>query len=357
MYEIGLRPVTEVGDLRSALDIDAGQLSRLLARMDEKGIVTRERSEGYGRRQRVRMTPAGLAERAVLVDRSVAENQRLLDQLDDEDQERLLGAMRTIRDLLGDAAEPPSVVLRRAEPGDLGWIVSRHGTLYVEEFGWIRAWRDSSRASSPTSRTRTTRPARRHGSPRRAGARRVDHVRGSRRGRRSAAPAPGRAERAGIGNRLAAGRRVPRFRTRGRLRRDDPVDELGPQRRATYLRASRVRAGRRAERTSAPIFFSSAPVSRFRGGSRRLGLSDLGSPAVATFPGQTMTTSRPSISAKSWSRVISGRRWAAAVAAMRASAVASSSAPVRRLGAVSALVPGAEQHQSGLPRPVKRRRL
>jgi DNA-binding MarR family transcriptional regulator/GNAT superfamily N-acetyltransferase len=136
MYEIGLRPVTEVGDLRSALDIDAGQLSRLLARMDGKGLVTRERSESDGRRQRVRLTRSGVAARAVLDDRSVAENRRLLEQLGDEDQERLLAAMRTIRDLLGDSVEPPKVALRRAEPGDLGWIVSRHGALYVEEYGW-----------------------------------------------------------------------------------------------------------------------------------------------------------------------------------------------------------------------------
>jgi DNA-binding MarR family transcriptional regulator/GNAT superfamily N-acetyltransferase len=137
LYELGLRPVMEVGDLRRELDIDGGQLSRLLARMDEKGLVSRERSEDDGRRQRVRLTDGGAAARAVLDERSAAENRRLLDGLGEEDQGRLLAAMETVRELLGDApASPPAVVLRPAEPGDLGWIAYRHGVLYAEEYRW-----------------------------------------------------------------------------------------------------------------------------------------------------------------------------------------------------------------------------
>jgi DNA-binding MarR family transcriptional regulator/GNAT superfamily N-acetyltransferase len=137
LYELGLRPVMEVGDLRGALGIDAGQLSRLLARMDADGLISRERSEQDGRRQRVRITGAGAAARAVLDERSAAANRRLLDGLTDEQQQRLLESMQTVRELLGDApAGPPTVVLRAAEPGDLGWIAHRHGALYAEEYRW-----------------------------------------------------------------------------------------------------------------------------------------------------------------------------------------------------------------------------
>src|SRR3954454_200279 len=57
LYELGQRERTDTGDLRRTLELDAGSLSRLLARLEKQGLIARERSAGDARRQVVGLTP------------------------------------------------------------------------------------------------------------------------------------------------------------------------------------------------------------------------------------------------------------------------------------------------------------
>ena len=136
LYELGQRDVTEVADLRRELDIDAGFLSRLLARLQRNGLVARERSQDDARRQRIRLTAEGSAAFAELDRRSAAEVGELLDALGEEDQRRLVAAMDVVRGVLEDVPRSDGFVLRPAHAGDYGWIVHRHGVLYAQEYAW-----------------------------------------------------------------------------------------------------------------------------------------------------------------------------------------------------------------------------
>jgi DNA-binding MarR family transcriptional regulator/GNAT superfamily N-acetyltransferase len=138
LYEMARRDVTRVADLRRALDIDAGYLSRVLGRFEADGLVTRQRSAADARRQDVALTSAGLAAAAELDARSDSQVGELLAGVD---RPRVLTAMREITDLLsadGADAGPRvrTVVLRPPAPGDLGWVLQRHGAVYAAEYGW-----------------------------------------------------------------------------------------------------------------------------------------------------------------------------------------------------------------------------
>lgn len=135
IFELAQRPSTEVATLRADLDLDAGYLSRILARFKRDGLVTIEVSDADGRRQIARLSRAGRRAYQTLDSRSQKEVEALLATLSDADQQRLLGALREIDRVLAKRA-PGLVVLRAPRAGDLGWIVERHGSLYAREYNW-----------------------------------------------------------------------------------------------------------------------------------------------------------------------------------------------------------------------------
>src|SRR5438105_15584330 len=56
VFELAQREATGAADLRRTLALDAGYLSRILARLEAEGLATRERSAADARRQVVRLT-------------------------------------------------------------------------------------------------------------------------------------------------------------------------------------------------------------------------------------------------------------------------------------------------------------
>ncbi|WP_222932645.1 bifunctional helix-turn-helix transcriptional regulator/GNAT family N-acetyltransferase [Nocardia yunnanensis] len=138
LFELANFGAAEVVDLRFGLDVDAGYLSRILARFEERGLVARRRSDADGRRQVVELTDAGRAAFAVLNQRTQEQIGQLLAPHSPVVRTRLVGAMRAIEQILDTDTEPDpaGVVLREPRPGDHGWVIQRNAELYAEEYGW-----------------------------------------------------------------------------------------------------------------------------------------------------------------------------------------------------------------------------
>src|SRR4051812_40125255 len=123
--------------LGNELSLDAGYLSRILRKFQDHKLIERMPSEADARNMLLTLTEKGKSEFAPLNAASNAEVNAMLSKLSAEEQQQLLGSMQRIERLLKLRQEKPApYMLRQHQPGDMGWIIYRHGILYAQEYNW-----------------------------------------------------------------------------------------------------------------------------------------------------------------------------------------------------------------------------
>jgi DNA-binding MarR family transcriptional regulator/N-acetylglutamate synthase-like GNAT family acetyltransferase len=134
LYELGQRGSSTASELRAELDLDAGYLSRLLANLQRQGLVAAEAPNEDRRRRHLTLTPKGRKAFGTLDESSRRAMGDMLAPLAPAHRDKLVQAMDTVQAVL----EPKerAIALRAHRPGDIGWVISRHGRVYDDEYGW-----------------------------------------------------------------------------------------------------------------------------------------------------------------------------------------------------------------------------
>ncbi|MEX1036755.1 MAG: helix-turn-helix domain-containing GNAT family N-acetyltransferase, partial [Sneathiella sp.] len=137
LYELNFGEKLTAGDLVKSLSLDPAYLSRLLKKFKTAGLLHTVRSKTDGRQRVLELTKEGRRVFAPYVKASRDEVAAILAPLSDQVQARLVEAMKVILSILDTEPEKPAPVFIRAHrPGDIGWVIHRHGALYATEYAF-----------------------------------------------------------------------------------------------------------------------------------------------------------------------------------------------------------------------------
>lgn len=137
LYELAHREAATASELAKSLALDPGYLSRIVKGFEQRRLIRRQPSKADARQYLLTLTDRGERRFAELNARSRSDMAEMVGALTARQQQRLVAAMGEIEALL--SAEPERgapYTLRAHQPGDIGWVVQRHGELYARECGW-----------------------------------------------------------------------------------------------------------------------------------------------------------------------------------------------------------------------------
>lgn len=135
LYELAHHHGVTATELSAELKLDAGYLSRILRKFERRDWIHRKPSASDGRQSFLALTNKGSAEFLPLEERSNQHVRRMLGEMSVEAQQQLIHAMEEIERVLSPPQERTQpYLLRSHQPGDMGWVVYRHGVLYSQEY-------------------------------------------------------------------------------------------------------------------------------------------------------------------------------------------------------------------------------
>jgi DNA-binding MarR family transcriptional regulator/GNAT superfamily N-acetyltransferase len=131
------RTTSTVTDIARALRLDPGHITRVVKSLETEGLLAKVPSTEDRRRNVLRLSPTG---RTVLRSAEAAWMPALsahVSSLAASDQMKLVEAMSVVEELLDpETPHRPYVTYRPHRPGDIGWIIQRHGEAYHDSHGW-----------------------------------------------------------------------------------------------------------------------------------------------------------------------------------------------------------------------------
>lgn len=137
LFELAARANGGAREIAIELNLDAGYLSRILRKFEDAGLMDRSPKPSDARHDRLRLTRKGQRGFADLNTRSADQARGVLGALTPSKRSTLIRSMRDMEDALDKTVQSRApFVLRLHRPGDIGWVIQRHGALYAEEYGW-----------------------------------------------------------------------------------------------------------------------------------------------------------------------------------------------------------------------------
>lgn len=136
LFELAQEHAMDRAELLSRLGVDPSFLTRILRRLESQGLVTSTTSSDDGRALVLALTQEGRRAFSVLDERSTEQVDRLLSPLTTDQVSTVTESMALITHLAAPHSGAGVVSVRGLVPGDLGWVVQRHGALYADEYGW-----------------------------------------------------------------------------------------------------------------------------------------------------------------------------------------------------------------------------
>jgi DNA-binding MarR family transcriptional regulator/GNAT superfamily N-acetyltransferase len=137
LFEIARGEAPVAVDIQRSLGMDAGYLSRVLARFETRGWIVRMSGGEDARRRPISLTPEGRAVFDLIDQRQRDEVREMLAPLSPTQQLDLAAALGAARTLL-DPSPDRAFGVRIWRTGDMGLLASRQSILYREDYGWGR---------------------------------------------------------------------------------------------------------------------------------------------------------------------------------------------------------------------------